>query len=139
MHCVRKQTPSRFHPSRCQKNSLIHTIANLNEVDKCKMHVAEKSLLLNNHKNINQTNLDKLSADDLKRINVKLDYIHWFYVRPKKVGYLNDEERRSWFPQKREMTAEERIDARKKFSDLIKDYPEQSPYFLSMMLELRLL
>jgi hypothetical protein len=81
--------------------------------------------------------LTDLSMESLDRLKLRMDLLNMKYFNKFKVGKLTDEDAKLEFRPVL-MTADERIDARRELSSLIKTFPSQAPAFLRIIAALRL-
>ena len=128
--------------TRCHKatdwDKLYDRINLLNDLDKCAMYKDERAALMDSNPGIVESDIEGLSVENLKSINIGLKYIKIIYSDSNKYGYLHDYERLAP-SMKIEMTATERIDARTRLIDLIERFPKLERHFYNIMQSLRLL
>ena len=133
---------SPYYRTNCHRvtdwDKLYDRVNTLNNIDKCAMYKDEKTALMDRYPGIVDTDIEGLTVEDLKSINIGLKYIKAIYTDSNKYGYLYDHERLAP-SMKIEMTATERIDARTRLSNLMERFPKLDKYFYCIMQLLRLL
>ena len=143
-----QRSPQRYQrqcATRCKNTGDIsRKIKQLNEEDSLEGYYNDRSSFLKNHPDIDESIIDGLTADQLRRISVYFDYIHACYINLNKFGYLtrfdilsNNEKCNT--KKTIEMTAAERIDARNKLMAISKEFPNLETHCYNMMLSLRVL
>jgi hypothetical protein len=102
------------------------------------MYKDERAALMESNPGILDTDIEGLTVENLKSINIGLKYIKTLYTDSNKYGYLHYHERSA--PSiKIEMTATERIDARSHLTSLMERFPKLNNYCYCIMQSLRLL